>query len=259
MGKPERLVLDMSKETWTWNSECLGEPARLARWGHFGAPVLIFPSAGGDFEEVERFQLVQALEPLLRAGRIKLYSVDGLGARSWLRATMSPEQCVRAQLQYDSFLYEEVVPRVQRDCLSESVELLAAGFSLGAYQAMAILARHPDAFRVAIGISGLYDLSGFLRKSSPGDRSPQGDFQSSSPLHFLPGMIDGPRLIQLRRRMFWLETGEGELETPAQSRRLAEVLEAKGIPHGLRMRGTNRNHEWSSWRELLPPCLAQFT
>lgn len=242
----------MPKETWTWNSPTLGETARLARWGHFGAPVLLFPSAGGDFEEVERFHLVQALDPLLAAGKIKLYSVDGLAIRTWLAARLPPEDCVRAQLRYDAFLHEEIVPRIRRDCLSETVELLVAGVALGAFQAMAIMARHPEVFRVAAGLSGRYDLSPFLRGVT------SAGFGSVSPLCFLPGLIEGPRLAQLRRRMLWLETGEGDLEMPEESQQLASVLEAKGIPHGLRLRGPTRHHDWSSWRELLPPCLAQL-
>lgn len=243
----------MQKETWTWSSSRLGAPARLARWGHFGTPVLLFPSAGGDLDEVERFHLIDALEPLLRPGHIKIYSVDGLAVRTWLRATLPPQECVREQLKYDAFLYEEVVPRVRRDCLSENVELLVAGISLGAFQAVAVLARHPDVFRTAIGISGQYDMTPFLRGTS------STEFLGTSPLHYLPGMIEGPRLLQLKRRLFWLESGEGDLERPEQSRQLAAVLEAKDIPHGLRLRGPQRHHDWSTWRELLPPCLAQLT
>ena len=243
----------MQKEAWTWSSEYLSEPARLARWGHFGTPVLLFPGAGGDFEEVERFHLIRALEPLVAAGRMKVYSVDGLAMRTWLRATLAPEECARRQLLYDAFLYEEVVPRVRRDCQSASLELVAAGVSFGAFYATTVLSLHPDVFRAAVGISGNYDLSAFLRGV------PSSDFQRSSPLHFLPGLIEGPRLQQLRRRTFILETGEGDLERPDPSRQLAAVLVARAIPHSLRLRGATRHHDWSSWRELLPACLAELT
>ena len=48
----------MQKQAWTWTTQRLPEPARMARWGHFGTPVVIFPTAGGDFEEIERFELM---------------------------------------------------------------------------------------------------------------------------------------------------------------------------------------------------------
>ena len=51
------------------------------RWGTFGRPVLVFPSAGGDAEEIERFGLVDACGPLLAEGRVKLYSVDSVAGQ----------------------------------------------------------------------------------------------------------------------------------------------------------------------------------
>ena len=44
-----------------WYSSRLQEEVTLARWGEFGQPVLVFPTAGGDAEEIERFQLIRAL------------------------------------------------------------------------------------------------------------------------------------------------------------------------------------------------------
>ena len=51
----------MDKKNWTWNTQRLPEQARVVRWGHFGTPVLLFPTAGGDYEEVERFHMVRVL------------------------------------------------------------------------------------------------------------------------------------------------------------------------------------------------------
>ena len=48
----------------------------LVRWGTVGQPVLLFPTAGGDAEEIERFQMIDVLAPLLDAGKIKVYSCD---------------------------------------------------------------------------------------------------------------------------------------------------------------------------------------
>jgi len=48
-----------------WFSSRLNQDITVARWGTFGQPVLVFPSAGGDAEEIERFGLVGACGPLL--------------------------------------------------------------------------------------------------------------------------------------------------------------------------------------------------
>ena len=70
-----------------WFSQRLGSEITMVRWGHFGQPVLVFPTAGGDAEEIERFQLITALQPLLEAGRIKIYSVDSIAGAAWFSLT----------------------------------------------------------------------------------------------------------------------------------------------------------------------------
>ena len=69
---------DDVKVTDSWYSERLEQPIGLARWGHYGTPVLVFPTAGGDAEEIERNGLVGACWPLIESGRIKLYSCDSV-------------------------------------------------------------------------------------------------------------------------------------------------------------------------------------
>jgi esterase/lipase superfamily enzyme len=46
-----------------WFSGRLNQEITVARWGTYGRPVLVFPSAGGDAEEIERFGLVDACGP----------------------------------------------------------------------------------------------------------------------------------------------------------------------------------------------------
>ena len=75
---------DLNKDAVSWYSPHLEQEVRLVRWGHFGKPVLLFPTAGGDAEEVERFHLVGALGELISGGRIKVYSIDSVAGRAWL-------------------------------------------------------------------------------------------------------------------------------------------------------------------------------
>ena len=55
------------KVTDSWYSERMEQPIGLARWGHYGTPVLVFPTAGGDAEEIERNGLVGACWPLIES------------------------------------------------------------------------------------------------------------------------------------------------------------------------------------------------
>src|SRR5215831_19843123 len=59
---------DVVKTTSRWYSDRVKTEITVVRWGTFGRPVLVFPSAGGDAEEIERFGLVDACGPLLAEG-----------------------------------------------------------------------------------------------------------------------------------------------------------------------------------------------
>ena len=59
------------KATERWYSPRLHQPIGLARWGHYGTPVLVFPTAGGDAEEIERNHLVKARGGGVESGGVK--------------------------------------------------------------------------------------------------------------------------------------------------------------------------------------------
>jgi esterase/lipase superfamily enzyme len=287
----------MQKQAWTWTTPRLPQAARMVRWGHFGAPVLIFPTAGGDFEEIERFQLVAALGGLIDGGRIKVYSIDAVAARAWLAATTSVQECASLEKSYDTFLYEEVLQRIRVDCKDDHLEPILAGASLGAATAVITLCRHPDSFRAAIGLSGVYGGGAHFwreccdappRSSSPQQTSPRDTSRrdsstpASTPEASTPlasnseasasqaisqisslsplryvATLAGPQLAQLKLRRITLGSGAGDYENPADSKRLADALGSKGIACRFDPWGSARDHTWSTWRDLLPRLLAE--
>jgi esterase/lipase superfamily enzyme len=239
------------KEIFRWRSPHLEQDVQLVRWGHFGTPVLLYPTAGGDAEEVERFHLIRVLQPLLDAGRIKVYSTDSVAGKAWISGEHSGEFCSLLQNRFDAFIYQEVTPAIRKDCESESIEIIATGASIGAFNAAATVCRHPDVFKLGICMSGTYDLSKYLE-----GRFNQ-DFYFSSPLHFLPG-LEGALLEKLRTRLILMPSGEGDYEDIGESWRLASVLGAKKIPNRVDPWGKDYHHNWVTWREMLPKYLDEF-
>lgn len=235
-----------------WFSPRLHEPITLVRWGHFGRPVLLFPTAGGDAEEAERFLMLDALAPLIHGGRIKVYSVDSLAGQAWVNRRHDPRHCTWKQNQFDACVYHEVLPAIRHDCHSDDIELIAAGASLGAFNAVASICRHPDAFCAAIGMSGSYDFESWL--SGHWDE----DFYFSSPLHFVPN-LGGGELDLLRRRFVLLACGQGRWEDPGESWRVANVLGDKGVPNRVDVWGHEWDHDWPTWRRMLPQYLDELT
>ena len=240
------------KDTSRWYSPHVEQEVQLVRWGHMGKPVLLFPTAGGDAEEVERFHLIGVLMPLIEAGRIKVYSTDSVAGKAWISKQHSAEYCSLLQNMFDALIYQEIVPAIRTDCQTADIEIIAAGASIGAFNAVASVCRHPDVFSMAIAMSGTYDLSKKL-----GVRFIE-DFYFCSPLHFLPG-LEGPVLEKLRERMIVMPSGEGDYEDIGESWRMAQILGDKGIPNRVDSWGPEYKHDWETWREMLPQYLAEYS
>lgn len=239
------------KDVFRWHSPHVEQEIQLVRWGTYGTPVLLFPTAGGDAEEAERFHLIGAIGHLIESGRIKVYSVDSIAGRAWISRQHSAEFCSYLQNMFDALIYQEIVPAIRQDCQTPDIEIVTAGASIGAFNAVATVCRHPDAFRLAIAMSGTYDLSKYLE-----GRFIQ-DFYFASPLHFLPG-LEGAVLDQLRKRLILLPSGEGDYEDIGESWRMASVLGAKGIPNRVDPWGPEWRHDWVTWRAMLPKYLDEF-
>lgn len=237
--------IEKTKSVQKWFSHRLNEETQLIRWGTFGKPLLLFPTAGGDAGEVERFYLIRMLEPFLLAGRLKVYAIDSIAGRTWL-TNDNVAHCVWIQKQYDAYLREEVVPAIRTDCRSESIEMLTAGASIGAFNSLLAICRHPDVFSHAICMSGTYDLQKWL-KGQWFD-----DFHHYSPLHFVPQFPENEKLQQLRQRKVVLATGQGKYEDPGESWKVAHALGARGVPNRVDLWEHQWDHDWNTWRQMLP-------
>ncbi|MEX1025404.1 MAG: alpha/beta hydrolase-fold protein [Planctomycetota bacterium] len=243
----------MSRLATRWYSARVGREVQVVRWGEVGTPVVFFPTAAGDAEECERFLLVDALAPLLEEGRIKLYSVDSVPGMVWLKETNRPPVATRIQTGFDGFLEHELVPAIRSDCESAEVELIATGSSIGAYNALAAICRHPDLFRAAICLSGTYELSKFLQ----GDMDE--DWYFASPLHFVPRLgEESAALAKLRQRLVLLAHGTGRWESPEETWAVARTLGERGIPNRVEEWGDEWDHDWPTWRRMLPQYLREL-
>jgi len=240
------------KVTETWYSPRLERDVTVARWGEVGVPFLIFPTAGGDAEEIERFLVIDTLRPYLESGRIKVYSCDSIAGRAMLTQEGDAAHRMRLLDRFIDFIGEEVVPAIRMDCQDPSIEVMAGGASIGAFNALAVLCRFPGVFSHALCMSGTYDLERFLK--APITK----DFWVSSPIHYLSS-LEGPRLEELRGRFVLLASGEGQAEDIEESWRAAQVLGSKGIPNRVDSWGKEWHHDWPTWRNMLHRYVEELT
>jgi esterase/lipase superfamily enzyme len=239
------------KVTDRWYSERLEQPIGLARWGHYGTPVLVFPTAGGDAEEIERNGLVDACLPLIESGRIKVYSCDSVAGRAMVAETGSPEHRMWLANQYHHAVLQEVVPAIRNDLGGAATPIVTAGASIGAFNAVAVLCRWPHEFGAAVGMSGTYRLQRFFDgRSSP-------ELDAASPVVFLPH-LDGDHLDALRRRFVILASGQGAHEDLGESWAVGNALGRQGVPNRVDPWGEEWPHEWPTWRRMLPQYLDEL-
>ena len=50
----------------------------IAVYGHFGFALLLIPTAAADYLEYERFLLLDAIEPYINAGKVKVFSINSI-------------------------------------------------------------------------------------------------------------------------------------------------------------------------------------
>jgi esterase/lipase superfamily enzyme len=219
------------------------------RWGHFGQPVLLFPTAGGNAEEAERMHLIGAIAPLIDAGRIKVYCCDSVAGKALADKAGSVAHRCWLLNQFHGYVAEEVVPAIRMDCADDSIEIISAGASIGAFNAVAVACRYPHVFHTAVGMSGTYDLERLL--GFQGNE----DYYFSAPLSFMAHLGEGAQLSKLRERLIIMPTGQGRWENIDESWNMAAVLGAKGVPNRVDPWGAEFDHDWTTWRKMLPHYL----
>jgi esterase/lipase superfamily enzyme len=240
----------MKRDTWSWWSPAIGREMQVARFGHYGKPLLLFPTGGGDFLEHERFLMIRALTPLIEAGRLKVYTVDNINREGWINPQVPSPRKTELQARFDGYLYNELLPFVRSDSGGTDQRFAAAGASLGAYNAVTAATKHPEWFDLAVTMSGTFDLS----RWTGGYRDDH--FYYNHPLDFVPNLPESDQLHQLRTRSrFLLAVGRGRWDNPSNSLRMAEVLKSKGIPCRFELWGPDADHDWPTWRTMLPRFL----
>ena len=246
-----RQTLHAVKTGERWRSERLQRDVSLVRWGHYGQPVLVFPTAGGDAEEIERMGLIDAVGDLLGAGRIKVYSCDSVAGVAMVREEGSPAYRAAIAKAYQEYTRYEVIPAIRADCRNDD-SVITAGASIGAFNALAMLCRYPDVVSAAVGMSGTYDVSQLVGDGA-GD-----DLYFATPMFFLP-RLNGEHVALLRTRFAILAVGQGRWENVDQTWRMAGVLGDRGVPNRVEVWGWEFDHDWPTWRHMLPQYLRELT
>ena len=225
-------------------SRAMGRPIHLWRYGHFGLPVLVFPSAAGFAHEWSAQGMVDALADWIETGKLKLYCTESNVAEAWTRKEQSPDWRIARHRAFESYVMEELVPWIRHDCRTPSIRIGTSGCSLGAYYAANFALKFPEVFPYALCMSGRYEMRHFTQGFQ------NGDVYFNNPLAYAPN-LDGPALERVRQHThLTLVCGQGPWEEGCieETRALADVLQAKGISCWRDIWGHDVAHQWPWWR-----------
>jgi esterase/lipase superfamily enzyme len=228
----------------------------VAAYGHWGRPVLAFPAERGDAGEFERRGMVAAIGDLLAAGRVKLYCVDSFDSESWSNRGVPLEERARRHGVYENWILHEVVPFIRDDCAGAG-DVITCGCSLGAYHAANFALKRADVFPLAICLSGSYDPAAW---DGWGERGEATYF--NNPMDYV-SHLQGDHLEWLRSQLsLLLVCGQGQWEDTTgaleSTRRLAGLLESKGLRCEMDLWGYDVPHDWPAWRAQLAHHLPRF-
>lgn len=242
----------MHREFNGWWSDRLQMDMPIVRYGHWGVPLLLFPTWQADFMEAEHKGLIGAITHLIDAGKVTVFSINSISPHAWCNDWVDLPEKARRQAAYSAYVEDEVVPHIRRVMDHSGARLIAAGASFGAFFAANALFRRPEAFYALIGMSGFYQLERLLHGYS------DENVYFHSPEWFVPNLPEGPQLDLLRHHSrIHLLTGRGAWEFPEYTERFAQILRNKGIPHWLDVWGYDDPHEWVTWHRMLEVVLRE--
>ncbi len=220
----------------------LGRRMHLWKFGHYGTPVVVFPTAAGFAHEWKSHGMIEALADLLGRGKIKLYCPESNVAEAWTRKDSDPAWRIHRHQLYEKWVMETLVPYIYADCGGQRMPIACTGSSLGGAYAALFALKQPETFKWALCMSGRYELRNFT-----------GGFDSAevyfnNPLAFVP-QLRGAALERTRQTKLTLVCGQGLWEEGCieETQALAHVLRAKGIPCEEDIWGHDVKHDWDWW------------
>jgi esterase/lipase superfamily enzyme len=238
----------MKEEYHKWFSNDLDREFEMLVFGHYGYPIVLFPTFNARYWEAKDFGLINSAASLIDSGQFKIYCPDGIDYLSWNNDAIPPADKVKFQNEYEKTIINDVIGYVKHETSIERVGV--AGCNFGAYHALNLAFKHPDLVEKLICIGGLFDIKPFI------DNYYDDDCYFNNPPDYLPNLTDNWYLDRFKTMKIILGTGESDLYSE-QNRFISEILRSKSVNLWLDVR-PNTGQSWELWREVFPKYLAQI-
>jgi esterase/lipase superfamily enzyme len=197
--------------------------------------------------------MIDALSPLLAAGRMKVYCPETNVSKSFSGGG-SVDYRMAHHNAYERFVMNTLIPFIRTDCRMPRARMVATGCSVGALYSSIFTLKHPETFRAALCLSGRYRTSWFF------DGESNEDLYFNDPFAFLPN-LHGAGLERVRRNAYIaIVVGRGYAEEGCipETAEFGALLEQKGIAHHLAFWGTDSSHTYPWWQKQARHYLSQM-
>lgn len=141
-------------------SHILGKDIDVLISGHWGYPILMFPTSMGSYMQNKDFGLNDTVAHLVNTGKVKLYNVGSIDFQSFYAKDLSPAIKIYNYNLYTRFIKEEFVPYLQRECNVHRVAV--AGCSFGGYHCTNFALKYPDFVSHCFSMSGAFSIKSFM-------------------------------------------------------------------------------------------------
>jgi esterase/lipase superfamily enzyme len=238
----------VKEEYHKWHSQYLNREFEMLVFGHWGYPVVAFPTSKARYFELKDFGLIYSAQHLIDSGKIKIYCPDSIDSESWYNYSIHPADRVKTHIGYENLILNEVIEFAKHETGEKKVAV--AGCSFGAYHSLNLAFRHPDKVSYAISMGGAFDIKQFIMGYY------DDDCYFNNPPDYLPALNDEWYLSRIKKMGIVLGTGEQDICLD-ENKNLSNILNEKGIQHWFDVR-KGVGHDWHWWREMFPHYLSQI-
>ena len=145
----------MHVEEYGWHSPRVGRWMGIRVYGHYGSPIVVFPTSGGDEREYEGQGMIDALGHHIEAGKVKLFCVNSVNNESLVQHAGPPAapqlRCRRCTTPTSPTRWRL---SSHDHCGTPGIGITTTGASFGAYHAANTLLKHPFALPALPGPVG---------------------------------------------------------------------------------------------------------
>ncbi|MCU0325787.1 MAG: alpha/beta hydrolase-fold protein [Spirosomaceae bacterium] len=225
-------------------SHILGRDMDLLVSGHWGYPILMFPTSMGNYLQNRDFGLNNSVANLVDSGKVKLYNIDSIDFQSFYAKDLAPNIKIYNYNLYTRFLKDELIPSIQRECSTHRVAV--AGASFGGYHCTNFAFKYPDLVSHCFSLSGSFNIKLFMKGyyddnvyfNNPVDFMPNAESWKYNHMSIVLGTSD------------WDICRQDNID-------MSRVLASKGINHWYDEKKW-ASHDWPLWNMMFPEYIGKM-